>query len=293
MSASRPCSIGHGDAGCHHGPYGGDDAGSKYGKALWGGRVFTVIDTGGYATGTDDVFEGVIREQVQTSMEEAALIVFMVDAQTGITDLDQDIAQLVRRSGKPVMLVVNKIDTGAQEYASAEFYGLGIGDELHGISANNGYGTGDLLDALIQHLPTQEEGEELGLPKLAVVGRPNVGKSTLINTLLGEERNIVTDIAGTTRDSVHTHFNAFGFDFEIVDTAGLRKRKKVDDNLEFYSAVRTVKAIDQSDVCLLLIDATQGFEKQDQHIFWHVLDSYRGVVVVVNKWDLVEKDDTP
>jgi GTP-binding protein len=224
-------------------------------------------------------------------MEEAALIVFMVDAQTGITDLDQDIAQLVRRSGKPVMLVVNKIDTGVQEYATAEFYGLGIGEELYGISANNGYGTGDLLDALVQKLPTQEEGEDLGLPKLAVVGRPNVGKSTLINTLLGEERNIVTDIAGTTRDSVHTRFNAFGFDFEIVDTAGLRKRKKVDDNLEFYSAVRTVKAIDQSDVCLLLVDATQGFEKQDQHIFWHVLDSYRGVVVVVNKWDLVEKDE--
>ena len=271
-------------------PTAGTTRDRKYGKALWGGRVFTVIDTGGYATGTDDVFEGVIREQVQTSMEEAALIVFMVDAQTGITDLDQDIAQLVRRSGKPVMLVVNKIDTGAQEYATAEFYGLGIGEELYGISANNGYGTGDLLDSLIERLPTQEEGEDLGLPKLAVVGRPNVGKSTLINTLLGEERNIVTDIAGTTRDSVHTRFNAFGFDFEIVDTAGLRKRKKVDDNLEFYSAVRTVKAIDQSDVCLLLVDATQGFEKQDQHIFWHVLDSYRGVVVVVNKWDLVDKD---
>ena len=272
-------------------PTAGTTRDRKYGKALWGGRVFTVIDTGGYATGTDDVFEGVIREQVQTSMEEAALILFMVDAQTGITDLDQDIAQLVRRSGKPVMLVVNKIDTGAQEYATAEFYALGMGEELHGISANNGYGTGDLLDAMMSLMPMQEEEDELGLPKLAVVGRPNVGKSTLINTLLGEERNIVTDIAGTTRDSVHTHFKAFGFDLEIVDTAGLRKRKKVDDNLEFYSAVRTVKAIDQSDVCLLLVDATQGFEKQDQHIFWHVLDSYRGVVVVVNKWDLVEKDE--
>jgi len=272
-------------------PTSGTTRDRKYGQALWGGRTFTVIDTGGYATGTDDVFEGAIRQQVELSMEEAALILFMVDAQTGITDLDADIAQLVRRSGKPVMLVVNKVDTGASEYAAAEFYGLGIGDELHGVSANNGYGTGELLDALIAQLPTREEEEDLGLPKLAVVGRPNVGKSTLINTLLGEERNIVTDIAGTTRDSVHTRFNAFGFDFEIVDTAGLRKRKKVDDNLEFYSAVRTAKAIDQCDVCLLLIDATQGFEKQDQNIFWYVLDSYRGVVVVVNKWDLVEKDE--
>ena len=272
-------------------PTAGTTRDRKYGQAYWGGRTFTVIDTGGYATGTDDVFEGVIRDQVEISVEEAGLVLFMVDAQTGITDLDQEIVHLVRRAGKPVMLVVNKVDTGAQEYTTAEFYGLGVGEELYGISANNGYGTGDLLDALVALLPPKEEPEDLGLPRLAVVGRPNVGKSTLINTLLGEERNIVTDIAGTTRDSVHTHFNAFGFDFEIVDTAGLRKRKKVDDSLEFYSTVRTIKAIDQSDVCLLLLDATQGMEKQDQHIFWHVLDSYRGVVVVVNKWDLVEKDE--
>ena len=272
-------------------PTAGTTRDRKYGQAEWGGRVFTVIDTGGYATGTDDVFEKVIREQVEISMEEAGLILFIVDGQTGITDLDQEIAQMVRRSGKPVMLVVNKVDTGAQEYTTAEFYGLGIGKELHGISANNGYGTGDLLDALMAQLPAREEPADLGLPRIAVVGRPNVGKSTMINTLLGEERNIVTDIAGTTRDSVHTHYNAFGFDFEIVDTAGLRKRKKVDDSLEFYSTVRTIKAIDQSDVCLLLLDARQGMEKQDQSIFWHVLDSYRGVVVVVNKWDLVEKDE--
>ena len=263
----------------------------KYGQALWGGRTFTVIDTGGYATGTEDAFEAVIRKQVELSLEEAGLILFMVDGQTGITDLDENIAQMVRRSGKPVMLIVNKVDTGALEYTTADFYSMGLGEELFGISANNGYGTGDLLDGLVKLLPPKDEEEDKGLPKLAVVGRPNVGKSTLINTLLGEERNIVTDIAGTTRDSVHSHFNSFGFDFEIVDTAGLRKRRKVDDNLEFYSTVRTIKAIDQSDVCLLLLDATQGMEKQDQSIFWHVLDSYRGVVVVVNKWDLVAKDE--
>ena len=263
----------------------------KYGKVIWTEHQFNVIDTGGWITKSDDSFEAAIRGQVEISLEEADLILFMVEIEVGITDLDQDIANLLRRTGKPVMLVCNKVDTSAHDVGAEEFYRLGLADEIYRISANNGYGTGELLDAVVDALPRMPEDAELGLPKLAVVGKPNVGKSTFINTILGEERNIVTDIAGTTRDSVHTRFNAFGFDFEIVDTAGLRKRKKVDDNLEFYSAVRTVKAIDQSDVCLLLVDATQGFEKQDQHIFWHVLDSYRGVVVVVNKWDLVEKDE--
>jgi GTP-binding protein len=249
-----------------------------------------VIDTGGYAIGSEDRFEAAIRRQVTVSIEEAALVLFMVDAVTGLTDLDQEIAQMLRKSDKPTIVVANKVDTSVMEYATAEFYALGLTDIIYPSSASNGYGTGELLDALVVSLPDIEEREDDGVPRLAVVGRPNVGKSTLVNTLLGEDRNIVTDIAGTTRDSVHSHYKGFGLDIEIVDTAGLRKRRKVDDDLEFYSTVRTVKAIERSDVCLLLIDAENGVEKQDQTIFWHILDSYRGVVVVVNKWDLIEKD---
>lgn len=262
----------------------------KYGRAHWAGHDFTVIDTGGYITNSDDKFEHAIREQVKISIEEADLVLFLVDVTTGITDLDLTVTELLRRSGKPIMLVSNKVDTAVKEFGTAEFYSLGLAEEIFSISANNGYGTGEMLDRLVELLPEIPEEEDSDVPKLAVVGRPNVGKSTFINTLLGEERNIVTDVAGTTRDSVHTRYKAFGFDMEIIDTAGLRKKQKMDDQLEFYSAVRTIKAIDKSDVCLVLIDAQDGMNRQDISIFYQVVNSYRGVVVLVNKWDLVSKD---
>ena len=272
-------------------PTSGTTRDRKYGKAYWTDRQFTVIDTGGWITKSDDTFEEAINAQVEISIEEADLILMMVDVGVGVTDLDLDIANLLRKSGKEVMVVCNKVDTSVHDIGSAEFYSLGIADYIYSISANNGYGTGELLDALVDTLPEKPEEPQDKLPRLAVVGRPNVGKSTLINTLLGEERNIVTNIAGTTRDSVHTRYNMFGFDFEIIDTAGLRKKKQIEDNLEFYSTVRTIKAIDQSDVCVLLLDAEDGMEKQDLHIFWQVVESYRGVVIVVNKWDKIEKDN--
>ncbi len=262
----------------------------KYGRAHWAGHDFTVIDTGGYITNSDDKFEHAIREQVKISIDEADLVLFLVDVTTGITDLDLTVTELLRRSGKPIMLVSNKVDTAVKEFGTAEFYSLGLAEEIFSISANNGYGTGEMLDRLVELLPEIPEEEDSDVPKLAVVGRPNVGKSTFINTLLGEERNIVTDVAGTTRDSVHTRYRAFGFDMEIIDTAGLRKKQKMDDQLEFYSAVRTIKAIDKSDVCLVLIDAQDGMNRQDISIFYQVVNSYRGVVVLVNKWDLVSKD---
>ena len=272
-------------------PTSGTTRDRKYGKSYWTDRQFTVIDTGGWITKSDDTFEEAINAQVEISIEEADLILMMVDVEVGVTDLDLDIANILRKSGKEVMVVCNKVDTSAHDIGSAEFYSLGIADHIYSISANNGYGTGELLDDLVDTLPEEPEETEDKLPRLAVVGRPNVGKSTLINTLLGEERNIVTDIAGTTRDSVHTRYNMFGFDFEIIDTAGLRKKKQIEDNLEFYSTVRTIKAIDQSDVCLLLLDAENGMEKQDLHIFWQVVESYRGIVIIVNKWDKIDKDN--
>lgn len=262
----------------------------KYGKVLWTDHQFNIIDTGGWITKSDDSFEAAIRGQVEISLEEADLVLFMVEIGVGITDLDQDIANLLRRTGKPIVVVCNKVDTSAHDLGAEEFYRLGLADKIHSISANNGYGTGDLLDAVVAAMPKQPEEEELGLPKLAVVGKPNVGKSTFINTILGEERNIVTDIAGTTRDSVHTHYQLFGFDFEIVDTAGLRKKRQITDHLEFYSTVRTIKAIDESDVCILMLDGSDPMGRQDLNIFWQIVESYRGVVVVVNKWDLVEKE---
>jgi GTP-binding protein len=262
----------------------------KYGSVIWTNHQFNIIDTGGWITKSDDSFEAAIRGQVEISLEEADLILFMVEIGVGVTDLDMDIANLLRRTGKPVMLVCNKVDTSAHDVGAEEFYSLGLADEIHRISANNGYGTGELLDAVVAALPPMPEQEELGLPKLAVVGKPNVGKSTFINTILGAERNIVTDIAGTTRDSVHTRYQMFGFDFEIVDTAGLRKKKQITDHLEFYSTVRTIKAIDESDVCLLMLDGSDPMGRQDLNIFWQIVESYRGVVVVVNKWDLVEKE---
>jgi GTP-binding protein len=272
-------------------PTSGTTRDRKYGWAEWTGRHFQVIDTGGWIRNSEDAFEAAIRRQVELSLEEASVVLFVVDAQTGITDVDADIARLIRKSEKPVILMANKIDTPVHEVNAHEFYNLGLDSEVYPVSASNGHGTGEMLDALVALLPAEgvEEREE-GVPRFAIVGRPNVGKSTLINTLLGEDRNIVTDVAGTTRDSVHTRFNLYGFDVELVDTAGLRKRKQVDDQLEFYSTLRTMKSIDESDVCLLLLDAEQGMERQDLHIFWQVAQSYRGIVILVNKWDLIEKD---
>lgn len=262
----------------------------KYGKATWTDREFTIIDTGGYTTGSGDVFEGEIREQIAISVEEADLIIFLLDATTGITDLDEEIADVLRRTNKNIMVVANKVDTSNKEHAAAEFYRLGLAETVHPISANNGYGTGDFLDAVLHQLPEKQPEEVSNIPKIAVVGRPNVGKSTLINAILGEKRNIVSDVAGTTRDSVHTRFTAFGLDLELVDTAGMRKRAKIDDQIEYYSTVRTIKAIDQADVCLLLIEAPEGVTKQDLSIYYQIVESYRGVVVLANKWDVVDKD---
>jgi GTP-binding protein len=262
----------------------------KYGVVTWTDREFNVIDTGGYITNSDDVFEKEIREQVRISIEEAAVIIFLLDNTTGITDLDLEITTILRRAKKPILVVANKVDTSNKELAASEFYSLGLSDKIYCISANNGYGTGELLDDIIAILPEEPILEEVKWPRIAVVGRPNVGKSTLINALLGENRNIVSDVAGTTRDSVHTHFNAFGLDVELVDTAGLRRRSKIDDQIEYYSTVRTIKAIDQADVCLLLVEAPEGISKQDLSIYYQIVDSYRGVVVLANKWDLVEKD---
>ena len=271
-------------------PTSGTTRDRKYGKSYWTDRKFTVIDTGGWITKSDDTFEAAIRAQVEISIDEADLILFMVDVGVGVTDLDLDIANLLRRSGKKIMVACNKVDTSNHDVGSSDFYAMGLAEEIFSISANNGFGTGELLDELVRLLPAEPDEAEDKVPKIAVVGRPNVGKSTLINTILGKDRNIVTDIAGTTRDSVHTKYNMFGFDFEIIDTAGLRKRKQIEDNLEFYSTVRTVKAIDKSDVCLLLLDAEDGMERQDLHIFWQIVESYRGVVIVVNKWDKISKD---
>ena len=263
-------------------PTSGTTRDRKYGKATWTGRQFTVIDTGGWITKSEDVFEDAIRLQVEVSIEEAALILFMVDVQTGVTDLDEDIARMLRKSGKPVVMACNKVDTSSHDVLASDFYRLGLDTEVFSISASNGYGSGELLDQIISLLPEELEQDEDRIPRFSVVGRPNVGKSTLINTLLGRERNIVTAIAGTTRDSVHTHYNMYGFDFELIDTAGLRRKKQIEDQLEFYSTVRTIRSIEQSDVCMLLIDAQSGMERQDQSIFWQIVHSYRGVVIVVN-----------
>ena len=260
-----------------------------YGKTDWNGNEFSVIDTGGYIVGSDDVFEGEIRKQVDLAIEEANAILFLVDAQQGVTDMDMTVAKHLRKSNKPVFLVANKVDNGQIMQEAVELYALGMGDYFC-ISSINGSGTGELLDELIAKLPETEAEEDSDLPRFAIVGRPNVGKSSFVNALVGEERNIVTDIAGTTRDSLDTHFTKFGHDFVLVDTAGVRKKKKVSEDLEFYSVMRSIRSIEYSDVCLLLIDATLGFESQDQSIF-HLADKNRkGIVILVNKWDLVDKD---
>jgi GTP-binding protein len=260
-----------------------------YGKSEWNGKEFSVIDTGGYVDGSDDIFEKEIRKQVELAIDEANVILFLVDAKDGITDLDQSVAQLLRRTEKKVILVANKVDNTQLLNDAVEFYNLGMGDYIP-IASISGSGTGEMLDELVKHFVEDKAEEDLGIPKFAVIGRPNVGKSSFINALIGKEQNIVTEIAGTTRDSLNTPFNKFGFDFILVDTAGLRKKRNVHENLEFYSVMRSVRAIEHSDVCVLMVDATRGFEAQDQRIF-HIADrNKKGVVILVNKWDLVEKD---
>jgi GTP-binding protein len=263
----------------------------NYGKSEWNGKEFSVIDTGGYIKGSDDVFEEEIRKQVELAIDEADVIIFVVDVEEGITPMDDAVAKLLRKVTKPVLLAVNKVDNAMREKDAVEFYNLGLG-EYYSFASISGSGTGDLLDALIDSfpikpLPTQEEIE---LPRFAVVGRPNAGKSSFINALIGQDRYIVTDIAGTTRDAIDTKFDRFGFEFNLVDTAGIRRKAKVKEDLEFYSVMRSVRAIEHSDVCILIIDATRGFEGQDQSIFWLAEKNRKGVVILVNKWDLVEKD---
>ena len=261
-----------------------------YGKTEWNGVDFSVIDTGGYVTNSDDIFEEEIKKQVFLAIEESNVILFLVDVLSGITDLDQAIAQILRKSNKKVFLVVNKVDNSARQYDANIFYKFGLGD-IYNISSINGSGTGELLDDLVKTFDKEANQEDLDLPKFAVVGRPNVGKSSLINALVDEDRNIVTPIAGTTRDSINTRYNKFGYDFVIVDTAGLRKKQKVNEDLEFYSVIRAIRAIESSDVCLLLLDATRGVESQDVNIIQLIKKNNKGVVVLVNKWDLVEKDN--
>ena len=262
-----------------------------YGKCEWCGTEFSVVDTGGYTTNSDDVFEEAIRRQVALAIEEADVVLFLVEAATGITDYDAEIADILRRSRKPVLLAVNKVDSGEKIYDSYQFYSLGLG-EIWSISAANGSGTGDLLDALVKVLPEEEVREEVhaDLPRIAIVGRPNVGKSSLTNALLGEERNIVTPVAGTTRDAIETYYNKFGHEFMLVDTAGIRRKAKVNEDLEFYSVMRSIRAIEHSDVCILMIDANAGMESQDMNIFNLILRNRKGCVLVVNKWDLFEKE---
>lgn len=260
-----------------------------YGKVEWGGREFNIIDTGGYIHGSDDAFENEIRKQVKLAIDEANLILFVVDTAEGVTRFDKDVADLIRKSGKKVILAANKADTPDKIAYAGDFYELGLG-EVFAISAINGSGTGDLLDKIIDQLPEVKEEELDELPKIAIVGRPNVGKSSLTNALLGENRNIVTDVAGTTRDAIHSRYKGYGHDFWLIDTAGIRKKSKVREDLEFYSVMRSVKAIEDCDVAILMIDATLGIESQDLAIFDLAIRNYKGVVILVNKWDLIEKD---
>ena len=269
-----------------------DEAGTtrdrQYGKCEWCGNEFSVVDTGGWVVNSDDIFEEEIRKQVMVATEEADLVLFLVDVKNGLTDLDEDVAGILRRTKLPVLLVANKADNNVEIYDSYEFYKLGLGDPIC-ISAATGSGTGDLLDVVVEKLPKDKaETLEDGIPRFAVVGRPNAGKSSIINAFIGEERNIVTDIAGTTRDSIYTRYDKFGFDFYLVDTAGIRRKNKVTEDLEFYSVMRSIRAIENSDVCILMLDATRGIETQDMNIFQIIQKNQKSLVVVVNKWDLVE-----
>jgi len=262
-----------------------------YGKSDWNGKEFSVIDTGGYSVGSDDIFEGEIRKQVNLAIDEADIIVFVVNVEDGITPMDSEVAKLLRKVKKPIFTVVNKVDNALREPDAVEFYNLGLGDYFT-IASINGSGTGDLLDALAEKMPAPEEVdlEKEELPRFAIVGRPNAGKSSFINALIGEDRNIVTNIAGTTRDSIDTKYNRFGFDFNLVDTAGIRRKSRVKEDLEFYSVMRAVRSIEYSDVIVLVVDATRGFEGQDQNIFWLAEKNRKGVVILINKWDLIEKE---
>lgn len=260
-----------------------------YGKAEWAGREFSVIDTGGYITGSDDVFEGEIRKQVEIAIDEASLILFIVDADLGLTSMDKEVGSLLRKSKKKILLVANKVDNAMRQTQSAEFYSLGLGD-IFNISAINGSGTGELLDEVVNTLPEEQPDEDLEIPKIAIIGRPNSGKSSFINVLIGQDRNIVTDVAGTTRDAINTRYSLFGKDFLLVDTAGLRRKTKVHENLEFYSVMRSIRAIESSDICLIMVDAERGFEGQDLSILHLAEKNKKGMVILVNKWDLVEKD---
>jgi len=262
-----------------------------YGQAEWTGKFFTVIDTGGYVVGSDDVFEGAIRDQVRIAIEESDVILFMVDCHTGLTPLDKDFANVIRQYNKPLYIIANKADEALHLQNIGEFYELGLPNEIYPVSAQNGSGTGDLLDKVVSHF--EEEGVENpneGIPKIAIIGRPNVGKSSFVNTLLGEERSIVTDIAGTTRDVINTHYKAFGENFILIDTAGVRKKRKVSENIEFYSVMRALKAIDEADVCILMIDSSRGFEAQDMNLISLAHRRGKGILIMVNKWDLIEKD---
>lgn len=263
----------------------------QYGKAEWGDREFSIVDTGGLVTNSDDILEDEIRKQVELAIKEADVILFVVDVTSGISDLDDAVAKILRSTKKPVLLVANKTDNGDLQYEASEFYRLGLGD-VHCISALSGFGSGDLMDQIISILPedSKDESEE-DLPRIAIVGRPNAGKSSLLNALVGEERNIVTDIAGTTRDSIYTKYDKFGMQFQLVDTAGIRKKSKVTEDLEFYSVMRAIRSIENSDVCILMIDATRGIEGQDQNIFSIIQKNKKGLVVCVNKWDLVENKE--
>lgn len=264
-----------------------------YGRGEWNGAEFSVIDTGGYVHGSDDIFEGEIRKQVEIAIQEATVIIFVVDVMTGIVDLDETVAQMLRKTNKPVYIAANKVDTANRVGLSSEFYQFGLGD-VFDMSATSGSGTGELLDEIVKHFDKEDKtvNDTQDLPNIAIVGKPNVGKSSLVNALVGEERNIVTDISGTTRDSVNTRYNAFGFDFNLIDTAGIRKKAKVTEDIEYYSVIRSISTIENADVCIFMIDATEGLQKQDLNIYYIIEKNSKGVVVLVNKWDLVEKDHT-
>ena len=274
-------------------PTAGTTRDRQYGKVDWTGREFSIVDTGGWVVNSEDIFESEINKQVELAIEQSDVILFVVDAMNGVTDLDDHVAQILRRSRKPVILVANKVDSNEWVYNVPEFYKLGLGDP-YPISAVNGYGTGDLLDEVVKDLPMPDDNNEAldEIPKFAIVGRPNAGKSSIINAFIGAERHIVTDIAGTTRDSIYTRYSKFGFDFYLVDTAGIRKKNKVSEDIEYYSVIRSIRAIEASDVCILMLDGTRGIETQDVNIFSIIQKNKKGLVVVVNKWDLVEDKST-
>ncbi len=260
-----------------------------YGACIWNGKQFTIVDTGGFVEHSDDPFEKEIRSQVRIAVEEAAVIIFMVDTTTGVTDLDEEVANLLRRSKKPVFLAVNKVDNHSRMLQANEFWSLGF-EQTFFLSSLSGSGTGEILDAVVEHIPAEEEEAPSSLPRFAIIGQPNVGKSSLINALLGEDRNIVTEVAGTTRDAIDTHYNKFGKEFILVDTAGMRKKAKVHEDLEFYSVMRAIKALEESDICILMIDAQTGIEAQDMSLFRLAQRRHKGLVILVNKWDLVDKE---